>query len=92
MWPVESARMHVARTDESGDALGRRVVTPPFDGLITTLESALGVLHIAKATSWMSTEDLAWSDHRFIFPRISGKGSAPRAALSELRPGVNLKT
>ncbi len=69
--------MHVARADESRDALRGRVMTSPFDWLVTTLKPPLGVLHVAKATAWMSAEDLAWSDHDFIFPRIWEKGSAP---------------
>lgn len=91
MRAIEPTGMHVTRADEPGNALGRGVMASPFDGLITAFESALGILDIAKATSWMRTEDFAWSDHRVIFPRIWGKKSAPWSPLSGHPPGVNLK-
>ena len=92
MRAIEPTRMQITRTDKPGDALGRGVVTSPFDRFITTFKSSLGVLDIAKTTSWMRTEDFARSDHIVIFPRIWGKEFAPLSALSRHNSGVNLKT
>ncbi len=70
MGAIKAARMQITGTYKPGDTFGRRVVTSPFDGLIATLKPALGIFDITKTPSWMCAEDLAWPDHRIIFPRI----------------------
>ncbi|HUY06174.1 MAG TPA: hypothetical protein VMU99_02795 [Acidimicrobiales bacterium] len=65
-------------------------MTSPLNGFITSLETTLGILDIAEATPWMRAEDLAWSNHTFIFSRIRTKKSAPVKPLSGHSTGVNL--
>jgi len=70
---VKSPRVQIACANESRDTLRRSVMTSPLHRLIAPFEASFLVLDVAKAPSWMCTENFARSNHGFIFSRNGRK-------------------